>query len=178
MEKKNLLQKFNKKYAFTLAEVLITMTLIGAIAAMTLPNLNNSFKRREYSTRLKNFVSRMESAVQQMETEKGSFRNMTKPANSVECFNWYMENIDPYMGHQFVDKTNRWLYFKDGSRLQIVGPGTCLDVVYDTNGKKNPNTYGTDYFRFLFCFTDESRASWFGSKDIFFGTYVDTKMSN
>ena len=32
---------FNKKNAFTLAEVLITIGLIGVLAAMTIPTLNN-----------------------------------------------------------------------------------------------------------------------------------------
>ena len=86
-------------------------------------------------------------------------------------YKWYMDNIDPYMGHQYVDDTKKIVYYKDGSSLLTFYSGGCLDVDYDVNGDKAPNREGYDRQRYLYCFTNDSRISWFGNKDIFFGTY-------
>ena len=48
----NLKQVFNKK-AFTLVEVLITLGIIGVVAAMTLPALIQKQHRKETSVKLK-----------------------------------------------------------------------------------------------------------------------------
>ena len=43
---------FNYKYGFTLAEVLITIVIIGVVAAMTIPNLVNKTNKEELRTGL------------------------------------------------------------------------------------------------------------------------------
>lgn len=165
----------SKKLAFTLAEVLITMTIVGVVAAMTIPTLHYQRTKREYTAKLKNFYSRMDNAILDMELEKGSFRDMIKPSSPrpANDYKWYMENIDPYLGHQFVDEDNKTVYYKDGSKLIFVcGDGCgCLDVDFDVNGDKSPNRTGFDRQRFLYCFDDSNRNGYFGSKDTFFGTY-------
>ena len=55
-----------KTSAFTLAETLITLVIIGVVAAMTLPGLTESYKRKENSVRLKKFYTTMEQAIQQL----------------------------------------------------------------------------------------------------------------
>lgn len=44
------------KTAFTLAEVLITLGIIGIVAAMTLPTIIQKQYQKEASSRLKNFI--------------------------------------------------------------------------------------------------------------------------
>ncbi len=157
-----------KKRAFTLAEVMLTMTIVGVVAALTIPTLHYQRVKKEYSAKLKNFYSKMNNAVLDMETDKGSFRDMTIPAQG-QGYNWYMTNIDPYVGHEFTK--NNEVYYSDGTKLTTFHTGGCLDVVYDLNGDKSPNREGYDRYRFLFCFSDANRSAWFGNMDIFFGTY-------
>lgn len=159
------------KAGFTLAEVLMTMTIVGVVAAMTIPTLHYQRTKKEYSAKLKNFYSRMENAVLDMQMDKGSYKDMSLPNDSNSAFGWYMNNIDPYYGHQFV--SNNKVYFKDGSQISSISTDDCMDVVYDVNGEKAPNRAGFDRFRFLFCFNDTNREKYFGSKDIFFGTNGD-----
>lgn len=156
------------KSAFTLAEVLLTMSIVGIVAAMTIPTLYYQRIKKEYSVKLKHFYSRMDNAILDMELEKGAVRDMRQPDDS---FQWYLDNLDPYYGHVYVDKAKRQVYFKDGSVLKTFYKGGCLDVDLDVNGDKAPNKEGYDMFRFLYCFTDDARKSWFGNKDIFFGSY-------
>ena len=159
-----------KQFAFTLSEMMITMTIVGVVAAMTIPTLHYQRVKKEYTAKLKNFYSRMENSILDMEMDKGSFRDMRKPS-SADAYKWYKDNIDPYMGHQYLDDTKKIVYYKDGSRLMTFYIGGCLDVDLDVNGDKGPNRGGYDMFRFLYCFTDSDRNTWFGNKDVFFGTY-------
>lgn len=62
--------KFNLK-GFTLAEVLITLGVIGIVAALTLPTIMQHYKKQEATARLKKFVSTMEQAIMLSELDNG-----------------------------------------------------------------------------------------------------------
>lgn len=51
------------KKGFTLAEVLITLGIIGVVAAMTMPSLIQNYRKKEATTRIKKFYSMMSQAV-------------------------------------------------------------------------------------------------------------------
>lgn len=63
-------------HGFTLAEVLITLGIIGIVAAMTLPTLIQNYKNRVVETRLKKFYSTMNQAVLMAEAQYGDKKNM------------------------------------------------------------------------------------------------------
>ena len=52
-----------KQFGFTLAEVLITLGIIGVVAAMTIPTLMNSTGQAEFKTGLKKGISELNQAV-------------------------------------------------------------------------------------------------------------------
>ena len=58
------------KRAFTLAEVLITLAIIGVVAALTIPNLIQSHNEKAWSTAQDVFTKRLEVATRQMNTEE------------------------------------------------------------------------------------------------------------
>lgn len=71
--------KFANKYnrfAFTLAEVLITLGIIGIVAAITIPTLINNSQKAQYVTSLKKFYSTMNQALQQMANDSGCAGNL------------------------------------------------------------------------------------------------------
>lgn len=53
----------NKKSGFTLAEVLVTLMIIGVIAAMTIPSLMQSTAQQEYKAAFKKAVSMLNQAI-------------------------------------------------------------------------------------------------------------------
>ncbi len=53
-----------KKFGFTLAEVLITLVIIGVIAAMTIPTLMNQTNQQEFKVGLKKAMSTINQAIQ------------------------------------------------------------------------------------------------------------------
>lgn len=59
------------KIGFTLAEVLITLGIIGVVAALTIPTLIQNHRNQVVETRLKKFYSTINQAVQLAEAEYG-----------------------------------------------------------------------------------------------------------
>ncbi len=60
--KSNQIDCHANKSAFTLAETLIVMGIIGVVAALTLPNLNSSTGDKEKVVKLKKIYSNLEDA--------------------------------------------------------------------------------------------------------------------
>lgn len=69
MEKKIM----NKNYGFTLAEVLITLAIIGIVAALTIPTLISNYQKREYVTRLQRGIAILNNGIQLMMADEGVF---------------------------------------------------------------------------------------------------------
>ncbi len=65
------LTRNQRKIAFTLAEVLITLGIIGIVAAMTMPALIANHKKTVVETRLAKFYSTINQAVTQAEVDYG-----------------------------------------------------------------------------------------------------------
>ena len=59
------------KSGFTLAEVLITLVVIGIIAAITVPVVMANHKRTETASKLKKFYATMSEAIKLSEIENG-----------------------------------------------------------------------------------------------------------
>ena len=58
------------KAAFTLAEVLITLAIIGVVAAITIPSLVRNYNEKAWGTAQSVFEKRLEVATRQMNTEE------------------------------------------------------------------------------------------------------------
>ena len=57
---------------FTLAEVLITLTIIGVIAALTIPNLMQAWRKHEKITQIKEAYSIIQNATKMAIAEHGN----------------------------------------------------------------------------------------------------------
>ena len=64
------LNVFQRHAAFTLAEVLITLAIIGVVAAITIPSLVKNYNEKAWSTAQDVFTKRLEVATRQMNTEE------------------------------------------------------------------------------------------------------------
>ncbi len=79
----------NKK-GFTLAEILITLGIIGIIAAMVLPGIIENTKERQTVVKLKKSYSVIQNAVQKTIAENGELDEWSD--DSVEYFRQEMMN--------------------------------------------------------------------------------------
>ena len=75
----------DKKAAFTLAEVLITLGVIGVVAAMTMPTLIKNYQQHETVNRLKETYSILYNAVRMSENENGLLESWEIPNTSFDA---------------------------------------------------------------------------------------------
>lgn len=81
------MKKITKLLAFTLAETLIVMGIIGVVAALTIPNLNSSTADKEKVAKLKKVYSNLNDAIGRSEAVYGNmsewqWSNSNGPASS------------------------------------------------------------------------------------------------
>ena len=182
--------------AFTLAEVLITLGIIGVVASLTMPALIQNSKKAETSARLKKFYSIIQQAIIMSEIDNGNSKDWVKAATqkdeegdtdynaqskvSKEFFMNYLAKYINYTsiidGKNTIDDDgnksgeNIKIYLADGSSFAL-NNGSCMDIQYDTNGDKKPNESGRDIFTFYLCFTENSRNDICGSDKKAFCTF-------
>ena len=148
--------------AFTLAEVLITLGIIGVVAAMTMPSLMQNYKRQQATARIKKFVSVINQALISAENDLGPREDWviegdaSTEGNSDYAYNFLNTYIKPYIKSDDIEKRRLFgmnmatLRFVDGSQMSVK-VGACYDIFYDINGEKGPNEKGRDIFVFILC---------------------------
>ena len=149
--------------AFTLAEVLITLGIIGVVAAMTLPTVISSYRQKEAAARLKKFNTTMAQVLILSENENGvvnTWDMSLKPEDFVRKY------FGPYIKALRIDSADEdrnqgRIYFADGSTVSIK-KGRCMDLTFDINGGRKPNKLGYDQFMFLAC--DKTITEWCSNK--------------
>lgn len=111
-----------------------------------MPALIENHKRKVATTRIKKFYTSMLQAIELSELTNGSIRNWNRDNIA---YDYFMEYFVPHLNIIKIKKSN-WpvFYFPDGSTLTVT-KGNCIDMIYDVNGDKNPNTYGVDRFDFV-----------------------------
>lgn len=61
----------NKKFAFTLTEVLVTLSIIGVVSALTVPTLMNQYQRKAQAVQIRKSANEIMSAIDMLTTEEG-----------------------------------------------------------------------------------------------------------
>ena len=88
--------KSNKKTGFTLAEVLITLGIIGVVAALTIPTLIQKQTNAFTEASLKKFYSTFNQAIKASVEENGDMTTWESMA-SLTVSGWMDKYIVPYM---------------------------------------------------------------------------------
>ena len=123
-----------KYLAFTLAEVLITLGIIGVVAAMTIPTLISKTQKKEAVTRLKGAYSQIAQAIRMSEADNGDISNWD--FSDINWFETYLINYIKYQKDSFKDVSNeKAIPYKQisGNRetgLALVRPGFGGSKVY------------------------------------------------
>lgn len=83
------------KQAFTLAEVLITLVIIGVIAAITVPVLMNSYQKQQTAIRLKKAYSELAQAVTLSEVTNGN--RETWDYSTLTAYEFFKKYLMPFV---------------------------------------------------------------------------------
>ena len=161
-----------KRVAFTLAEVLITLGIIGVVAAITLPTLIQNYQKQVWVNQLKKKVSVLQNAVRTIIATEGvenlfdtSFVR-SKPSGEYTCFQYSPDKLNLKITGK---KTHNYGYASTiGGTFRYLADGASFDVDFadagwfcfrpesqltvtffvDVNGDKGPNKSNRDQFTF------------------------------
>lgn len=151
------------KNAFTLAEVLVTVGIIGVVAAMTVPNLMENYQRQSYITQLRKVYSEFsqaaESAMADSNTQR--FREARSIRNGTFLEDYFkttqtcvLNSVSDCFADTYTTISGTSLRLRDyisGSCAVVAsGYSVCVGNTYflavDVNGKQGPNVMGRDLF--------------------------------
>ena len=167
--------KNKKSKAFSLAEVLLTMGIIGCVASMTLPALKLGIDSKVNIIGLRKFYTDFSNATNILISEHSDPLYWGLRDNNAESADWVMDRYREVLSIQRVcgagDSTcfHFPIYSYNGSRQAITaaqyrswslrgfilnnGMTVFIDVnngnfsmFFDVNGFKNPNRLGVDVF--------------------------------
>lgn len=172
--------KYNiKKLAFTLAEVLITLGIIGVVAAITIPILYSVYEEQQYNTGCKKAFQTISNALgivlskdNYIDANSGDTALRTEFANAMTFIKTgaqnqiFVDSKNTAIWYQFYKSIPAAVYppFAAGSASAILSDGSyigfssradcntvniCADIAIDINGAAGPNTVGKDFYYFL-----------------------------
>lgn len=155
-----------KNKGFSLAEVLITLGIIGVVATMTIPLLIQNYQKRVTVSRLKKSYNGLQNAIQMSISENGDMSTWDFSSNmdysGVESkifFDRYivqyykkLKNYHVYQNEiRSIDGLSpvrpNWITLPDGTAIGVTIKGTDYMWIYiDINEEKQPNRLGKDIF--------------------------------
>lgn len=160
------MKKMEIKSAFTLAEVLLTLIVVGVIAAMTIPSLNDYSEEQKYVASCKKAFSTIAAATGVLETKYGDSQ-FWGWGSQATISNRYKEvlNVGDIVHKGYTgfcldgkvgdscgnfDTKDVYLTTGDGAtwRITNVGYTTGGGAYVDVNGPNPPNVLGIDMFGF------------------------------
>lgn len=154
------------KIGFTLAEVLITLGIIGIVAEMTIPTLLNTVQDQAYKASWKKTFSAISQATLQIETDSGTYSLVgifVDASTAINLYSGKLKVLNTCLSNctfAGVTGNSNVLTLSDGSMLMIgsvdtncstswgptnFGQNLCMEFYVDTNGVKGPNKAGKDY---------------------------------
>lgn len=166
--------------AFTLAEILTVLGIIGIIAAVTIPTLITNYQKEQTVTQLKKIYSQINNAIKIAEVENGLCATWDTPKlnfNKDESITWWNTYFIPYSSFSVTktctdaNYTECWssgAKFLDGTAFgnqsyiyQVLADGSFIaytaisntgqgQIYIDINGMKKPNIVGRDIFYIVF----------------------------
>lgn len=163
-----------EKRAFTLAEVLITLGIIGVVAAMTIPTLIAEYQKSKIVEKVKHTYTIFSQLVPILNKEQGSFEYIGE-ANSLADLNvFFIDYIEPNIKinkdcgntpqdcwfssttkdlwttgtNALQSRTDaRYFTLSNGTAAVIyLGSNGELNIFYAINGTNGSNTMGKDVF--------------------------------
>lgn len=144
-----------KKKGFTLSEVLITLGIIGVIAAFTIPTLLKNIQDLQYKNAWKKTFSVYSNAIRKMAYDNGGeLGSWDFLRYNIGSYIVSAESISPTAcnGDYSYMRNGGSCYFgtlvtNDGVRMVLNNYGPYgSDLTFDVNGDKGPNQAGQDIF--------------------------------
>ena len=159
---------YRENFGFTLAEVLITLGIIGVVAALTIPNMMTDYEKKRVAATIKKDYSELYEAIKLAEIRNGDFEYWDfSIVNDYSISEKFIDKyLLPYLKLQKCSANSNIIKQKCGYIVSDVGAHYLLPsgslvsfrimqtspeiyTIIDINGPKKPNVMGTDTFYFV-----------------------------
>ena len=120
------------KFGFTLAEVLITLGIIGVVAAMTLPMLISNNNKTEIETRLQRVDSILNSVVKLAENDYGEPKYWENAGSPTVLKTYFMPYLPGSVFINEVDIGSYKVYTADGNNSFTLNSGYASGIKLKT----------------------------------------------
>lgn len=148
-----------KLFAFTLAEVLITLGIIGIVSAITMSTLIKNYQKTVWTNQLKKTYSTLNQALLKYLADEGVTTFNNSDVRKFDILKKYLVTTDikklENYKYTFLNDNTEQLDFI-GKNVMFLADGSILlsvsDInryLFDINGLKGPNKYGRDIFIFM-----------------------------
>lgn len=138
------------KKAFSLAEILLTLGIIGIVAAMTIPTLVKVQQKQSTISNLKKITSIINQAIEHSEVDNGMVNNWRFPTVGDEgaLRSWFDTYLEPYLRHDTITDEADSLVVKlqDGIDLEFQMTATEMSIITYFNGYDRPKFIGKNVF--------------------------------
>ena len=153
-----------------MAEVLITLGIIGVVAALTIPSVIINYQKKETVTKLKKVYTTLSNAAEMSIAENGDMKgwDWTLAQTDVDKFieTYYLPYLSvsekkwPNENYRIYNLAGRWVISNYSQLISVIlsnGQIIIFKVAHDTgymwifadiNGTKGPNRVGKDVFVF------------------------------
>ena len=138
--KGNLIMK--KSLGFTLAEVLITLAIIGVVAAMTIPSVIVNTNQSEFKTGLRKAVSVLNSSLTMNIALEGE-----SPYDNANLFGYLQQHMSVMKSTTKLDFNkdgNYAFYTTDGMRFEFPTTGDQTFNLHESNVENQTLTFNTN----------------------------------
>lgn len=160
--------------AFTLAEVLITIGIIGVVASLSVPTIMGNYQKKTYVTSLHKVYNEISQAIEQVMTDKNAETideaGLTTQAALNEWVQTYFRVSHNCQGDstkcmapnnqykKLKKSSSNYMTTRTGHNYFGLSSGAVIrpllgkegnkrfNLLVDTNGKNAPNTLGRDVF--------------------------------
>ena len=159
------------RWGFTLAEVLVTLGIIGVVSAMTLPTLTKNHQRKVYATQLqkvynefsqaseayitgRNAINLFEAGLSSQNGVSNFVQSQMKTVKNCEttftdCFASEYKNMNGSTVTNYDASNSSCYALPSGASFCLRYGFRSLSMVVDVNGKQGPNILGRDLFDFV-----------------------------
>ena len=129
-----------KLFAFTLAEVLITLGIIGVVAAMTIPTLISKIGKRQLESQIKASYATIAQTMRAAQADDVGFDMPIKDGDTSKMKEWFETYMSPYLKVEKICYNTPGCWHKKGTSKDLKGNLTPWD---------NNNGIGTNIVTFI-----------------------------
>ena len=166
-----------KAPAFTLAEVLVTLGIIGVVSAMTVPSLMQNYQRQSYVTQLHKVYNELSQILVRYQNDKNALNLFEAGLNSTAAIQNMLTSytkviatcdtvVEPCFANSYKYQSGSTVTagsYTANIKAYVLASGAAIRPIYsattsklanfmvDINGPKGPNIVGRDLF-FLYLY--------------------------